>query len=62
MIAWGVVSADNIGWVAFSGFREEVRSREAVWQDGQWHDQLFMGILSDEVHCFKSSVVDDSVC
>ena len=31
------------------GFREEARLREAVWREGQWEDNLIMGMLAGEL-------------
>jgi RimJ/RimL family protein N-acetyltransferase len=31
------------------GFRHEGRLREALWQDGAWHDALAMGMLAGEL-------------
>jgi RimJ/RimL family protein N-acetyltransferase len=31
------------------GFQEEGRKREALWKDGKWWDEVFMGILQHEL-------------
>jgi RimJ/RimL family protein N-acetyltransferase len=31
-----------------SGFTEEGRKREAVWQSNEWHDAVIMGLLRRE--------------
>ena len=31
-----------------AGFRVEGRSREAIWRDGRWWDEIQMSVLSDE--------------
>jgi RimJ/RimL family protein N-acetyltransferase len=31
------------------GFQEEGRKREALWKDGRWWDEVYMGILQDEL-------------
>jgi RimJ/RimL family protein N-acetyltransferase len=31
------------------GFRHEGRLRQALWQDGAWHDALVMGMLAGEL-------------
>jgi len=31
-----------------AGFVEEGRTREAVWHDGRFHDELSMGLLASE--------------
>jgi RimJ/RimL family protein N-acetyltransferase len=30
------------------GFQEEGRLRKAVWRDGQWWDEIWMGVLQEE--------------
>lgn len=42
---------DNIGMQKLatkSGFKEEGRSRQAVWKEGRWKDILHFGLLRDE--------------
>ena len=42
---------DNIGMEKLAmknGFKEEGRSRQAIWKEGRWKDILHFGLLRDE--------------
>lgn len=42
------VSSETDGKMRDSGFVEEGRDRQAIWQDGAWVDQIHMSILENE--------------
>ena len=45
------------------GFRSEGRLREAIWRDGQFWDEIQMGLLADEWHAARRQArrVDDQL-
>ncbi len=48
---WLTVNADNeraIRSYLKAGFIEEGRLRQHVWQDGEYHDWVYMGLMRDE--------------
>jgi RimJ/RimL family protein N-acetyltransferase len=41
-----------------AGFRVEGRSREAIWRDGRWWDEIQMSVLADELARSEEAPVD----
>lgn len=47
----GIVSANNhlmVKWQKYMGMKEEGRLRNHLFQDGQFHDAVFLGLLVEE--------------
>ena len=47
----GIVAANNhlmVKWQKYMGMKEEGRLRNHLYQDGQFHDAIFLGLLVDE--------------
>ena len=48
---FGIVAANNhlmVKWQKYMGMKEEGRLRNHLYQDGQFHDAIFLGLLVDE--------------
>ena len=48
---FGIVASNNhlmVKWQKYMGMKEEGRLRNHLYQDGQFHDAIFLGLLVDE--------------